>query len=999
MKHYLFFALFCFPTCMLAGPVATECTIEFETTEVTQADVAVSPDGQWLIFTMLGHLFRLPVEGGTAEQLTFGPHYDADPVFSPEGGPVLFVSDRDGSEGNLFLLNLGTREIRQVTHENWVGRPAWSPDGQTIAYLRYVRESDGPTMLTHATASVCEIDVNGAEKEVVSPEAAAISSVFYLPDGRLAWTVFEGRSPDAIWGPAPVPDAVTRIMVLGADGVVSVVREVQGIAHRFAASPAGDGFYCRRLPTARVGGWFPEEEELLFVSTAGRAVKHVAPVSGTSGWDWGPRFSVASDGGTLYFGEGGQLREVQVADQAQRTITFRAQVQLDVYAPTPPAQVVFTEPGFSAPPRTIHPPCVSPDGKHIAFGAAGFIWLQPLAGGPAQVVSGEHAFSTFPAFSPDGRLLAFVESVAGTDRIRLLDVDTGTSRTISPGGAQWQISWSPDGKRLICVDVDAQQLVTVDIRDGTREEVAPAPSPWWGSRPHFSSDGDAIFFSGTGTLYRLALEKGAVPEPLTELTGPLRNAMVSPDGQWLVFGRRREIWTAPLSSPPVQESSVRRLSSRGGDSFSLMPGTSSVLYSVGNRAWRHALTDGEREEIKLTVELERPITPAMLLRRVRLLDFGAGGFGSETAMLVERGRIRWIGSEDGRRLPEDVVTVDGEGRFVVPGLFDLHVHSSFSAYPPFIAYGITSLRDLGRGLIWVSASADRSDVTREPIPRHFYSGYNLWGPPDFVSDKDVREGVRELSVSSVGFVKAYATLPWPMQRAAADEARLLGLPVAAHGMSLQETVKGVGLGYTTLEHSGLRNYEDVIRMFAVAGTGWDPTVGATIGYPQLLQEEPRWSGYEKLRSFFPDVDARIEEFQTHSWKMKMVPVILAQQLASVGTAYSHGVQLYAGSDAPDPDHLAFPGQSLHWELELLAQAGIPPLEVLRIATQHAAEAVGAGNDLGTIEVGKLADMVLLDANPLKDIKNTQTIWRVIKGGWVFDPDELRPAASTSSARD
>ena len=79
-------------------------TIEFETTEVTRADVTVSPDGEWLIFTILGHLFRLPVKGGTAEQLTFGPYYDSDPVFSPDGRRVAFGSDRDGTEGNVFVL-------------------------------------------------------------------------------------------------------------------------------------------------------------------------------------------------------------------------------------------------------------------------------------------------------------------------------------------------------------------------------------------------------------------------------------------------------------------------------------------------------------------------------------------------------------------------------------------------------------------------------------------------------------------------------------------------------------------------------------------------------------------------------------------------------------------------------------------------------------------------------------------------------------------------------
>ena len=185
-------------------------------------------------------------------------------------------------------------------------------------------------------------------------------------------------------------------------------------------------------------------------------------------------------------------------------------------------------------------------------------------------------------------------------------------------------------------------------------------------------------------------------------------------------------------------------------------------------------------------------------------------------------------------------------------------------------------------------------------------------------------------------------------------------------------------------------------MFAGTGTRWDPTVGNTAGDWLTLQEEPEGLVNEKFRAFFPK--ARLEEERTRNfpWRMKMFPKIFAQQLESISAAYSHGVRLHAGTDAPE--HLSFPGQSLHWELEHLARAGIPLLEVLRIATQEAAIAVGAGDDLGTLAAGNLADMVLLDANPLDDIKNTQTIWRVIKGGWVFDPEELRPPASTNADR-
>ena len=138
MKTILFPTLLCSLLLVLAAPTAVVRTIEFETTEVTEADVALSPDGQWLIFTIVGHLFRLPVEGGTAEQLTFGPYYDTNPVFSPDGRRVAFVSDRDGNEGNVFVVDLSTGAITQVTQEPWAAQPTWTPDGRGIVYLRMV---------------------------------------------------------------------------------------------------------------------------------------------------------------------------------------------------------------------------------------------------------------------------------------------------------------------------------------------------------------------------------------------------------------------------------------------------------------------------------------------------------------------------------------------------------------------------------------------------------------------------------------------------------------------------------------------------------------------------------------------------------------------------------------------------------------------------------------------------------------------------------------------
>jgi imidazolonepropionase-like amidohydrolase len=130
---------------------------------------------------------------------------------------------------------------------------------------------------------------------------------------------------------------------------------------------------------------------------------------------------------------------------------------------------------------------------------------------------------------------------------------------------------------------------------------------------------------------------------------------------------------------------------------------------------------------------------------------------------------------------------------------------------------------------------------------------------------------------------------------------------------------------------------------------------------------------------FNAVDDSTRRSRRESW---------AATLATMRRAHRRGVKLHAGTDFG-----CFYGASLHWELEFLVEAGLSPLDVLRIATQEAAEAVGAEDHLGTLEPGKLADIVLLDADPLEDIKNTQTIWRVIKGGFVYDPEKLEPPDS------
>ena len=241
------------------------------------------------------------------------------------------------------------------------------------------------------------------------------------------------------------------------------------------------------------------------------------------------------------------------------------------------------------------------------------------------------------------------------------------------------------------------------------------------------------------------------------------------------------------------------------------------------------------------------------------------------------------------------------------------------------------------------------------------------------------------------FIKVHPPISWPLQRVVADEARTIGMPVVGHGWTLEEVIKSVTLGYWSLEHgpSG-GSYEDVLQLLATVGTRMTPTLEIRGGVRLRFRLDRKQFTDPKLQAFMPEWWQFTGVGRPWSIDSPLVRGLWAEHLATVRAAYEAGVALQIGTDAENGVPSRYHGVSLHWELENFVEASIPPLEVLRIATQEAAVAVGAGDDLGTLEVGKLADIVLLDANPLEDIKNTQAIWRVLKGGRVFDAEELQP---------
>lgn len=979
-------------------------TIEFETSEVTKAEVALAPDGNWMIFTMLGHLFRMPVEGGNAEQLTFGSSCNTQPAISPDGTRVAFISDRDGSEGNVCVLELSTREIRRITHESWAVRPRWTPDSQKIVYLQMSGRWDlsGPWRL-HTRAIVRRIAIGGGEPEALTTQQRDIRCVFFLPDGSLAWSVVNG------------PPWTTQIEVMNAEGETSTLCELTGEGYLVEPRPSGDGLVCSIL--RKEATVYATWEELLYVSLPDRKISEIKylqrMVFGNPWMNTG--FAVSKDSKYLYIGDTGRIWKIEIASDSHELIDFHATVKLEIQDPIQPPRWRAPDPGSSTPPRSILDPRISANGSKLIFRAAGSFWLQSFEQPPdgtetsqAELLFDDDADIWDLSFSPDGRYLAYLRQDYHKDQLieerRLYDLENREMSQLALGDFWRGHSWSADGHKLIYVDSDEEEnhtVVAYNLSDGTKEKVADHID---GMRfVRLSPDGYWLYYFLGPDLYRRSLVGNAEPERLTQFSGYVRNRGISPDCKWVAFNRNREIWGAQLNGKLLRNENFQRLRQEGGDFFSFTHDSSSLIYSYGNRVWKHTLESGKREVIPVHLELQRPVPAHLLVKHIRILDFSERGFGQEAALLIEEGRIQWIGSEQGHKLPPGTLTVDGEGRYAIPGLFDMHVHSRIYPLEAFIAYGVTSVRDVGSPLPYISARSDQGEYSSSPLPRFFYAGDSIRGAyngnPRIFNEEDARNIVRQQKDYGAYTVKIYFDVPWPLQRVAIEEARKQGMAITRHTHTLEGIVKDVRLGYTSFEHNRYidRYYDDVIQMVSLSGTQWVDTIMVWGGSSLLFRSNPELMFDPKLMAFAPEWKMQTIKSEGASTRWKHPIAVLhgfvRAQFAGIKRAHEVGVGLLAGTDAPTGNMLF--GLSLHGELEYLVQAGINPIDVLQIATQKAAEAVGAKDDLGTIEPGKLADIVLLDKNPIEDIRNTQSIWRVIKGGWVFDPDKLKLEAESS----
>jgi imidazolonepropionase-like amidohydrolase len=426
----------------------------------------------------------------------------------------------------------------------------------------------------------------------------------------------------------------------------------------------------------------------------------------------------------------------------------------------------------------------------------------------------------------------------------------------------------------------------------------------------------------------------------------------------------------------------------------------------------------------------------LVLNNVTIVDVRSGALEREQTVILERNHVASVGPNKSAKYPRNAPSVNCRGLFLIPGLWDMHVHLVFGDWfpdaqeislPLFVASGVTGVRDMGSELDIVQAWRNEIEAGRLIGPRIYTSGPMLDGPkPRFPSSvaiatpEDARRAVADLKLRGADFIKLQSLVPRDAVFAVAEEAQKQEIAFAGHvpdavrasemsraGMKSFEHLIGIFEGSSPAEDDFLKGNKAEGRFLAT----YDPARAASLA--EILAKNQTWQcptlvwerGGNLIDVSDFSKDARVK-YVPASWKNKtwkrftdeitegygaddlaIRKRFVEKELEVVGMLHKTGVPFLAGTDTPAGVHI-FPGYSLHEELQRFVAAGFTPLEALQTATINPARFFGMEDQAGTVEKGKLADLVLLSANPLEDIRNTEKIAGVIVNGQYFRRAEL-----------
>lgn len=1020
-------------------PIQGTRKIEFTTDEVTWPSLDVSPDGQTIVFEMLGDIYSMPIGGGEAKLLVGGRSYDGMPRFSPDGKRIVFISDRSGADNVWTCAADGTdlKAISQGKNTQWLS-PTFTPDGNYIVAAKgdgylpsfnlQMFDVKGGTGLGVGPAGLLPGTLNDVRVGRNAPSRMGIVS---SPDGKYFFFT-ERKGP---WQYNEDNLAQTQVFRMDrTNGKIEVVTSEDGGAMRPLVSPDGKTLlYFTR---------FRNKTGLKALDLGSGDSRWIAyPVEkddmeSRSTRDLMPGYAFSPDGKSVVLGMNGKIQRLALENGKADVIPFKALVSQMIGNEVHFNYRVDESPTVKA--KIVHDAVLSPDGQTVAFTAFQKLWVMNVKDRKPQRVSDSTANEFDPAWSPDGKQIVYTAwSVPEGGQIHIATLGGGTKQVTQFKAFYSGPIFTPDGKNIVFttgttesgmdsairstdptpdeLEPDAgiighgdhqtpQFLKMVSVYGGEVKTLMPSPGGYY-----FLKDPNKLYVTNGAGVRSMNLDGNDVHE-IVRFSSPVqgsnpRNVILSPDGTQALVSSDFKLYTATL--PPTGEAlalsvgggavPVKRVSMDGGEDIAWTADGKGLFWSLGNKVYIQNVGDEKPTEIPITVELPRA-TPhgTVLLKGARLITMKGDQVIPSGDILVVDNHIAKIGPSGSFPVPKDAKVMPMKGKTISPGYVDTHSHwfgyskTGFPlswAYLTDLAYGVTTQRDPQSGSDNIYDFADAINAGLAPGPRIYTTGPGIFNGAG-AEDKDAvfAHLKRYRDAYDTKTIKEYVTgdrntIEWVTM--ACKEYGLT--PTTEGALETKRYLAEASAGISGHEHAfPTALYGDMAQFIAQTHTYYTPTL--IVSYGGAFGENYWFTNYDiaheaKINKFMPQpiVDATIR--RRGYWS-------LADEYSFPMVAESCKKVVDAGGKVCVGCHGEFQGLGSHWEMWMLASGGMTPLQVLRCATLSGAEAIGLSQDIGSLEPGKFADLVIYDANPLENIRNTNTIHWVMKNGELFDTNSM-----------